>query len=357
MKLALSELHPNPFKKEINSGKMNEETIKKLISNLDKLDLMGAIPVVKRDGKYCLVSHHHRVEALKRKFGKKHEAEVIVHKYDDDQLLRGMVIENLTQRTDEFHEVTDNLLAIESYLNKNPTILASLRESRSHPEKMKEEYKDKAVAKDIAIWIDNNSGDVMSHDKITNCLNIKKNLDPELYHQIKNTQAGTEKEREDALQETQAIYLSRIEDKEEQKDLAQALKSATEQRVRNQGKLISEYKQSSDEVKKKVRSGKIKLDDVPIENIKKKVQEKIAEEKETGKLDKFTFKKFQQEAGVKVETTNVNIVQTCAFLNALDNSGVLFELDWKTMLKILDAGTEYGENYVKFMKRITEHVK
>ena len=356
MKLALNELHPNPFKKEINKGKMNEEQIKKLLANLDKLNLMGAIPVVKRDNKYCLVSHHHRVEALKRKFGKNHEVEVVVHKYDDDQLLRGMIIENLTQRTDEFHEVTDNLLAIENYLNKNPKVLATLRESRN-VDTARFESKDKAVARDIAKWLDNNSGDVMSHDKITNCLNIKKNLDPELYKQIKNTQAGTANEREEALQETQAVYLARIDDKEEQKDLAHALKSAKEQRVRNQGKLLSEYKKSSNTTKKKVRSGKIKLDDVPIENIKEQIKEKIEETKGLGKIEQITYKKFQEEAGTKVGTTNDNIVQTCVFLNALDKSGVLFELDWKTMLMIVNAGTEYGENYVKFMKRITENIK
>jgi hypothetical protein len=298
------------------------------------------------------------VEAMKRKFGKNHEVEVVVHKYDDDQLLRGMIIENLTQRTDEFHEVTDNLLAIENYLNKNPVVLQRLRASRRGPkEGMKDEYKDKAVAKDIAKWLDNETGDVMSHDKITNCLNIKKNLDPELYKQIKNTQAGTANEREEALQETQAVYLARIDDKEEQKDLAHALKSAKEQRVRNQGKLLSEYKKSSDTTKKKVRSGKIKLDDVPIENIKEQIKEKIEETKGLGKIEQITYKKFQEEAGTKVGITNDNIVQTCVFLNALDKSGVLFELDWKTMLMIVNAGTEYGENYVKFMKRITENIK
>jgi hypothetical protein len=47
MKLALSELHPNPFKKEINHGKMNEEQIKKLLANLDKLNLMGQYQLLK----------------------------------------------------------------------------------------------------------------------------------------------------------------------------------------------------------------------------------------------------------------------------------------------------------------------
>lgn len=368
MKLPLSELNPNPFKKEINGGKLNKETIIKLISNLDKLDLMGAIPVVKRDEKYCLVSHHHRVQALKIKFGKKHEVEVIVHNYDDDQLLRGMVIENLTQRNDEFHEVTDNLLAIETYLNKNPKILHVLRASRETSDKdslgrkivrgaLEGEYKDKATANDIAAWLDNNSGDIMSHDKITNCLNIKKNLAPELYEQIKNTQAGSATERDEALQETQAVYLSRIKDKDEQKDLAQALKTTSEQRVRAQGALISEYKKANEDTKKKVREGKIKLEELPAENIKQRIMEKIEETKELGIVKKVTYKAYEREVGEKVGTTNNTIIQTCALLTGLDKAGVLFELDWKTMLMIINSGTEYGENYIRFMRRIKEAIK
>lgn len=42
-----------------------------------------------------------------------------VHDYNDDQVLRGMVVENLTQRTDELLEVTENLAAIREYLKKN----------------------------------------------------------------------------------------------------------------------------------------------------------------------------------------------------------------------------------------------
>jgi ParB-like chromosome segregation protein Spo0J len=65
MKLKISELNPNPFKKEINGGKLKEEIIKRIQANIKELGLMGSIPVFKKDGKYFLVAGHHRVEALK----------------------------------------------------------------------------------------------------------------------------------------------------------------------------------------------------------------------------------------------------------------------------------------------------
>jgi len=266
MKIEINKLLPNPFKKELGNGKLSEETINKIRSNIKELGLMGALPIFERNGKYYLISGHHRIEALKREFGKNFAVEVILHDYNDDQILRGMIIENLTQRTDEFHEVTDNLLIIEKYLNKNPKILATLRESRNvDTARFEKDSKEKAVAKDIAKWLDNNSGDVMSHDKITNCLNIKKTLNPELYAQIKNTQSGTIQEREEALQETQAVFLSRIKDQDEQKDLAKALKSTRAQRVRDQGKLITKYKEvkkESPEIAQEIREGKRDLADV-----------------------------------------------------------------------------------------------
>lgn len=37
MKIKISELNPNPFKKEINDGKFNEVQLKELSGNLDDL--------------------------------------------------------------------------------------------------------------------------------------------------------------------------------------------------------------------------------------------------------------------------------------------------------------------------------
>ncbi len=62
--------------------------------------------------------------------GKEHEVEVVVSNYNEDQVFKGMVIENITQRTNDFMELNENIVAIESYLNSKKDILKGLRESR-----------------------------------------------------------------------------------------------------------------------------------------------------------------------------------------------------------------------------------
>lgn len=66
---------------------------------------------------------HHRVEALRQTFGDDYKVEVTLVKYNDEQMLKGMVIENLTQRADEMVEVADNLAAVKDYLKKNKIML------------------------------------------------------------------------------------------------------------------------------------------------------------------------------------------------------------------------------------------
>jgi len=119
MKLKISELHSNPHKKEINKGHLDKEQVARIKSNIKELGLMGSMPVVIRNGKYHLISGHHRLQALKEVYGKDFQVEIIKHNYNDEQLMRGMIIENLTQRTDDFREINENLVMIRSYLKKN----------------------------------------------------------------------------------------------------------------------------------------------------------------------------------------------------------------------------------------------
>ncbi len=75
----------------------------------------------------------HRIQALKEVYGNNFEIDVVIHKYNDDQLLRGMVIENLTQRAGDFKEEIDNLIAVRNYLKKI---------NRSESEQMKSKRND-----------------------------------------------------------------------------------------------------------------------------------------------------------------------------------------------------------------------
>ena len=147
----ISDLKPNPFKKNISNGELNREQIDKIKSNIKELGLMGSIPIFKKDNEYFLIAGHHRVEALKQVYGKDYEVEVTLNNYNEDQVFKGMVIENITQRSNNFNELNENIVAIESYLNSKPEIMQRLRDSRrgSTREGLKDEFKDKATSSDI----------------------------------------------------------------------------------------------------------------------------------------------------------------------------------------------------------------
>ena len=163
MKLQLSELKPNPFKKQISHGKLNKEQVDKIKANIEELGFFGSLPVFKKDNNYYLIAGHHRTQALKEIYGKEHQVEVVVSNYNEDQVFRGMVIENITQRTNDFMEMNENIVAIENYLNSKNEILSKLRESRDlQPNKLKHinTQNPEATSSDISFWIDKKSGDV-----------------------------------------------------------------------------------------------------------------------------------------------------------------------------------------------------
>jgi hypothetical protein len=175
MKVKISELNSNPFKKDINKGKLKEQTIKKIQANIKELGLMGSIPVFKKDGKYFLIAGHHRIEALKRSFGKNYAVEVTLHNYSDENVLRGMVVENITQRQDEPFEVSENLALIRKYLRSCSSTEQHLKTQGKRADL---EYGGGTI-REISDWL-NTNGEVMSIGKISEYLKVYDNLDRSL---------------------------------------------------------------------------------------------------------------------------------------------------------------------------------
>ncbi|GBE19376.1 parB-like nuclease domain protein [archaeon BMS3Abin17] len=290
MKLKLSQLKPNPFKKQISKGELNKEQVDKIKANIKELGFFGSLPVFKKGDDFHLIAGHHRVQALKEVYGKDFQVEIVISNYNEDQVFRGMVIENLTQRTNDFMELNQNVVAIENYLNGNKELLTTLRDSREvQGNKLKHLHKqdlDKATSSDISFWLDKKSAKVLSHDVINNHLNAHHKLDPDL---LKDVEKKHNKENhgqgDESLNQTQAFILSGL-DREEQKEVAKVLKETREQRVRAQGKLISQYKKAPEEVKQRIKKGLIDLADINLEIFKddqtKKYKE-IQKEKD-GKL-------------------------------------------------------------------------
>ncbi len=251
MKLKIKELNANPFKKEINAGELSEEQIKKIMSNMKELGLMGSLPVFKKDNKYYLVNGHHRIEALKRKFGKNFEVEVVVHNYNTSQTLRGMVIENLSQRGNDFREEIPNVLAVKRFL------MQTVRTADSS----KQTHKSEVGSREIAEWINGEVKDsVISKTRVCELTRVDKFIPKDIIETATHKQGSivdTKKLRYDQL-----VSLSKLEDKKEAKEVAKALVNSENQRVNDHRKFVKEYKEAPEEIKQKVKKGEIDISDI-----------------------------------------------------------------------------------------------
>ena len=253
MQIKIKDLKPNPYKKQINEGKYNDTQLEELTLNLDELGLMGAIPVVNINSKYHLVNSHHRIEALRRKFGENFEVAVTVHKYNDDQLLRGMVIENLSQRGGDFKEESENIKVVEEYLNNNPKMLEAVRTSTFRESRKVKGLHDNrpsgvATAEDVKAWL-KLSNKKWSADTILNIMNIYKKLNKDLQELISYNRSGHKEEEDLGVED--ARTLARIDDKQEQKQLKELL-DETGLDYKEKSKLITIYKAVDEETQQKV---------------------------------------------------------------------------------------------------------
>ena len=349
MKIRLKELNPNPNKKEINKGKLREGIIKKIQANIKELGLMGSIPVFKKDGKYFLVAGHHRIEALKRSFGNNYEVECTLHNYSDENVLRGMIVENITQRLDEPFEVSENLNAIRNYL-KNHECSAVEQSSKKLDSKGRENRQEEAGSiRNIAKWL-NKNGEVMSNGKISGYLKVYDNLDGDLMKKTIVTEGAKKKDEQISIEE--AKTLARL-DKKQQKKMQEIL-SKTGLDYKKKSKLVTEYLNAPEELQEKVFAEELPMEDLPIELLKIEIKEKAEaqKEKDEGQIVVTHYKKFTREAGNKVGDTNDKILKTCAYLNGLEKSGVLYELDWNTIYRVLEVMTSGGSRYKEFGERI-----
>jgi len=279
MKLKLSQLKPNPFKKEINGGKLSEENIQKIRANIKELGLMGALPVFKKGKDYFLIAGHHRVEALKRTYGRNFKIECTIHNYTEDNILRGMVVENLTQRTDELVEITENLVAVKKYLIKNKLIVDDKGNvtNRTAPDRLAKKPQqgggrdfELGSTEQIHRWLNKSAGcEVMSLTKIKEYVKIAENLDTKLLQGAKSCLDNGNKEGETiSIEEAKSLArLPRAEQKAVKKQL-----DKTGLDYKEKGKLISEYLSASDEIQEKVKAGNIDMQNIQIEKVNESIK-------------------------------------------------------------------------------------
>jgi len=251
MKIKLSELKSNPFKKEINGGKLNETNISKLIESINHGTLPKIFTVRKLGNNYELCFGHHRLEALKRVKGKNYEVIIDVVKRTDEQMIVDMARENLAQRSDDFREEMATVKFVRKYLNDQLRNGAIRR--RPH------ERSDQDIgARQIALFL-SKDGKMISHSKVANLLKIDARVSPKLIEQ-----AETSKNQWDAKTNVSPSILNEVAQLKDFKDQELIVKKAQDEEIGHKKvrEIVSSFQDAPPEVKEKVRKGEINLSEI-----------------------------------------------------------------------------------------------
>lgn len=118
MRVALCELSPNPFKKQINGGKLNQEKIDKLKESIKSDGFWSGIMCRKVGGEYQIPFGHHRVESAKQVLGDKYVIDIPILKLSDEQMVRMLANENSMQNEEYAIYQVDTVVMAQNYLKE-----------------------------------------------------------------------------------------------------------------------------------------------------------------------------------------------------------------------------------------------
>lgn len=333
---------PNPFKKYIINGGLSETIIEELIEGFKQTTFHDNLAGRRnKQGEIELIYGHHRLEAVKRCFGKNYKINLKVYSYEDfsdEKMLVDMIRENMTQRGHDFKEMLHSILLVKKWLE------GTLLDKKAKPK----EVTDVEIARFVS-----KSGKALSPAQVTRYISIENNLDEEIKEKVEITgRAGKVKAGKVGLE--MAFHLSQAEKKDQPYLLAQVEKAGV-----NKDKarvLITEYRKSDDSLKEKVKKGKLSLDVLPIENMKQEIKKnrKEREKKDKKEIKVIPYKKYLDEVSGAIGEANTEVYKACALLYGLEQSGILFELDWKEVRNLLKLAKKRGEEYQVFVDKIID---
>jgi hypothetical protein len=94
--LRVGDVLPNPFRSSIGGGILHQEKLDSIKASFETNGVWDCWPVRKnKDGKYEMVGSTHRQKCARDVYGSKHELRFQLVDYDDAQMLRAMIDENL----------------------------------------------------------------------------------------------------------------------------------------------------------------------------------------------------------------------------------------------------------------------
>jgi hypothetical protein len=165
-----------------------------------------------------------------------------------------MVVENLTQRSDELIEVTENLACIRKYLKFNSVQeLNEIKKTKTNPKGAGRE-EESGSTRQIYNWLSKN-GEVMSIGKISEYLKVHDNLDGSLLKSTVRAEGGVREDEEISIEEAKNLARLDIKDQLVMKEIL----DETELNHKGKSRLIAAYNKSTPEIQEKVKSGEIDI--------------------------------------------------------------------------------------------------
>jgi len=283
--------------------------------------------------------------------------EVILHNYSDDNVLRGMVIENLTQRSDELFEVTENLAVVRMFLKDNCSSAEQLLRKKDSLGRTQSREEEAGSIRNIYDWL-NKNGEVMSIGKISEYLKVHDNLDRDLLEQTQNC-LDKSRNKENKISIEEAKSLARL-DKKDQRKIREIL-DETGLDYKTKSKLVTQYLQSSDEIQEKVIDGDLNIEELEIQREVEK-NKKQYDEATKSKDDKIKIIRTSEILPNVREEISKTTRELDRFFNKV-RIVKFAKLSWgsnrekKDFRQFIDIALRKAENWVEELNRIQEEIE
>lgn len=119
VELELGDLLSNPYRKQIQNGRLDPKRIKELKESVNETSLWERWVVRKTPQGYELAMGHHLLAAAIELFGKHHKVSVQVEQYTDPQMMIALADDNAGEGA-SFAEQQDTVVMAQKYLREHP---------------------------------------------------------------------------------------------------------------------------------------------------------------------------------------------------------------------------------------------
>ena len=350
IQIEANKIKPNPFKKFINGGELDEETLAKLIEGYKQTTFHENLAGRRnKKGEIELIYGHHRLEACKRAYGENKKISIRVYEYDefpDAKMITDMVRENMTHRGEDFKDMSQSIILVKKWLEGN-LALAGVSAKKTHKEVT---YQD--IAKFLAI-----NSKSLNAEQVRKYLLIEEGVSPDIKKKIvigersgkiANNKIGFE------IASSLATISKKEQPKIVQKIIAEKMNKDEAKRA------MVAYRLGNSEIKTKVREGSLKLSDVAVENLKEQSKQfkakKLEKDSKSGKIITIEYAKLLKKAQVLVGEANTKIQSALIMLKGLQRTGVLGELEWSKVESLLKVASDSGEQYYKMAEELRKAI-